>query len=222
MPARFSRTSRFVLSARHSLFRRSNANPAPRPRHSWARGFATLSLALLAATTLSPVSAQSTDPPAPAGSGLFPPKSAWDAPEPWRTDRFYLQTSIYTWHFHYDVNHKQSAVLDLTYRFNERWLGGQWLAGGALFTNSFGQFSQVVYGGLLWRPLEEHQQIYLKVGAGVLHGYSGAYKDKIPYNSTGFAPAIVPSAGYCWGRYCGELVLLGANALQFTVGVTLP
>jgi hypothetical protein len=222
MSARTYRTSRFPLSARHPLFRRRNPRTVPSLRRACARAFATLSLALLAAAGTSPVSAQSTDPSAPADATLAAPKSAWDVPEPWRTDRFYLQTSIYTWHFHYDVNHKQSAVLDLTYRFNERWLGGQWLAGGALFTNSFGQFSQVVYGGLLWRPLEEHQPFYLKVGAGVLHGYSGAYKDKIPYNSTGFAPAIVPSAGYCWGRYCGELVLLGANALQFTVGVTLP
>ena len=166
--------------------------------------------------------AQDAGSKAPADSGLFAPKSAWDAPEPWRTDRFYLQTAIATIHFHYDSNHKQSAALDLIYRFDEHWLGGQWIAGGALFTNSFGQFSQVVYGGLLWRPLEEHQPFYLKVGAGVIHGYTGAYQDKIPYNSSGFAPAIVPSAGYCWGRYCGEVVLLGFNALMFTVGATLP
>jgi hypothetical protein len=57
---------------------------------------------------------------------------------------------------------------------------------------------------------------------GVIHGYSGAYQDKIPYNSTGFAPAIVPSAAYCWGRYCSEVVLLGFNALMITVGATLP
>jgi len=28
--------------------------------------------------------------------------------------------------------------------------------------------------------------------------------------------------GYCWDRYCSELVLLGANGMLFTVGVTLP
>src|SRR5437764_411955 len=31
--------------------------------------------------------------------------SAWSAPEPWRTDRFYLQTSLYTRHFNTDAYH---------------------------------------------------------------------------------------------------------------------
>ena len=150
------------------------------------------------------------------------PASPWDAPEPWRTDRFYVMTSLYTWHFHYDSDHKQAAVLNVEYRFKERWLEGQWFGGGSLFTNSFGQFSQYVYGGLLWRPIEKHQPFFLKLSAGVVHGYSGEYQDKIPFNSSGFAPAIIPSAGYCINRYCGELILLGANAMLFGVGVTLP
>ena len=41
------------------------------------------------------------------------------------------------------------------------------------FTNSFGQFSQYLYGGLKWRPIAEHQPFYVKLSAGVLHGYSG-------------------------------------------------
>ncbi|MEO8158648.1 MAG: hypothetical protein ABI648_12695 [Betaproteobacteria bacterium] len=44
------------------------------------------------------------DPPAVSAA---PPTetSAWDAPEPWRTDRFYLATSLYTRHRHYDPAH---------------------------------------------------------------------------------------------------------------------
>lgn len=152
----------------------------------------------------------------------FMNKDAWDAPEPWRTDRYYVQTSIYTWHFHYDPNHKQAVLLDMEYRFDRRWLGGEWFTGLSLFSNSFGQFSQYLYGGLKWRPWDEHPPFYVKVSAGVLHGYSGQYQDKIPFNSTGFAPAIVPSVGYCWTRYCGEVVLLGTNAALFTVGATIP
>ncbi|MFO1324699.1 MAG: sn-glycerol-3-phosphate transporter [Burkholderiales bacterium] len=163
----------------------------------------------------------------PAGSAKeddvpFFQRPEWNAPEPWRTDRWYLQTSYLTVHFHYDPDHQQAAMLDTSYYFKERWLDGQWFAGLALFTNSFGQFSQYAYGGLKWRPLEEHQPFYLKLSAGVVHGYSGEYQDKIPFNSSGFAPGIIPSAGYCWNRYCGEIVLLGFNALLFTVGVTIP
>ena len=32
-------------------------------------------------------------------------ESVWDAPEPWRTDRFFLATSLYTKHFHYSPEH---------------------------------------------------------------------------------------------------------------------
>lgn len=147
---------------------------------------------------------------------------AWDAPEPWRTDKWYLQTSLLTVHFHYDEDHQQAILLDGSYYFRERWLEGQWFVGISLFTNSFGQFSQYLYGGLKWRPWAEHPPFYVKLSAGVVHGYSGEYQDKIPFNSSGFAPGIIPSVGYCWNRYCSEFILLGFNAALFTVGVTLP
>ena len=94
--------------------------------------------------------AQSTEP---SLGSLWASKEAWDAKEPWRTDRFYVLVGTGTIHFNPDDDHKQSWLLDLQYRFNERWLEGQWIAGLALFTNSFGQFSQYAYGGLQWRPL---------------------------------------------------------------------
>jgi hypothetical protein len=166
--------------------------------------------------------AQSSDKTESSLGSLWASKEAWDAPEPWRTDRWYFQASVYTWHFHYDPNHKQSILVDSSYRLNEYWLGGQWIVGLTLFTNSFGQFSQYLYGALQWRPIPEHQPFYVKVSAGFVHGYEGQYKDKIPLNSTGTAPAIIPGIGYCWSRYCTEAVLLGFNAMLFTVGVTLP
>jgi len=166
--------------------------------------------------------------PAANASAVESPKSlfelspAWDAPEPWRTDRFYFQFAYYTLHFHYDSAHQQSYLFDSEYHFNETWLGGQWIAGLALFQNSFGQFSEYAFGGLQWRPIEDHQPFYVKLTAGPLHGYSGQYKNKLPYNSSGVAPAIIPGIGYCVQRYCGEFILLGANAALFTIGMTVP
>ena len=116
---------------------------------------------------------------------LFELPSAWDAPEPWRTDRFYFQFAYYTLHFHYDPDHQQSYLVDAEYHFKETWLGGQWIAGLALFQNSFGQFSQYIFGGLVWRPIEDNQPFYVKLTAGPLHGYSGQYQNKIPFNSHG-------------------------------------
>jgi hypothetical protein len=151
-------------------------------------------------------------------------KSPWDAPEPWRTDRFYFQTSLYTAHFHPSDEHdNRSYLANLEYRFDKSWLEGQWIAGAASFKNSFGQWCQYVYGGLLWRPFVEAQPLYFKLTAGLLHGYKEPYEDKIPFNSSnGFAPGIVPAMGYCYDRYCTEVIVYGAAGLMLTVGVTLP
>jgi hypothetical protein len=97
-----------------------------------------------------------------------------------------------------------------------------WLVGGAVFDNSFGQNSQYVYGGYRFRPFETLQQLYFKISAGIVHGYSGEFQDKIPFNNSGFAPVIVPSMGYCINRFCSELVIFGGAGAMLTFGVTLP
>jgi hypothetical protein len=203
------------------------------------RGLMLLAAAALAWASAGAVLAQSTDAPAePKVTGpatatatkeslpakpLFEPPSPWDAPEPWRTDRYYFQFAYYTIHFHYDPDHQQSYLFDAEYHFKETFLGGQWIAGMALFQNSFGQFSQYLFGGLVWRPIESAQPFYVKLTAGPLHGYSGQYQDKVPLNSSGVAPAIIPSIGYCvMKRYCGEFALLGTNAALLTIGMTVP
>ncbi len=198
------------------------------PDQSSAPLSAPLSAQWLAQSLVPPADAKALET-APAPTTLDKPikpfeiASPWDAPEPWRTDRFYFQFAYYTWHFHYDADHQQSYLFDAEYHFKETWLGGQWIAGMALFQNSFGQFSQYLFGGLLWRPIESEQPFYVKLSAGPLHGYSGQYQNKVPFNSSGVAPAIIPSVGYCvQKRYCGEFVLLGANAALFTIGVTVP
>ena len=74
--------------------------------------------------------------------------SVWDAPEPWRTDRFYFQTSRATvhWNPQDDHNNNQKLVYG-EWRLEERWLEGQVLVGAAAFSNSFYQPSQFVFGG---------------------------------------------------------------------------
>ncbi len=64
--------------------------------------------------------------------------------------------------------------------------------------------------------------MYFKISAGIVHGYSGEYQNKIPLNSSGFAPVIVPSVGYCISRFCSELVLFGTAGALVTFGVTIP
>ena len=66
------------------------------------------------------------------------------------------------------------------------------------------------------------QPLFIKVTAGLVHGYRGQYQDKIPFNKSGIAPVIIPSVGYCVVRVCSEVVFFGAAGAMFTIGVTIP
>jgi hypothetical protein len=143
--------------------------------------------------------------------------------DPWRTDRFYLETSLYTHHFHYDAAHvdKQKLIL------GEWNITEQWLVGASFFDNSFGQPTQYIYGGWRYRPFEQAQSpyikpFYIKLSAGIVHGYKDPYQDKIPFNHSGVAPGFVPSVGYCINRFCSELILFGGAGMLITLGVTIP
>jgi hypothetical protein len=152
-----------------------------------------------------------TSPPQPASQ-------AESVADPWRTDRFYLETSLFTHHFSYDAAHvdKQKLIL------GEWNVTEQWLVGASVFDNSFGQSSQYIYGGWRNRPFEDVQPFYVKVSAGLTHGYRGQYRDKIPLNGSGIAPVIVPSVGFCVSRVCSELVLFGGAGFLVTLGVLIP
>ncbi len=130
-------------------------------------------------------------------------------------DRWYFQTSIYTKHFSVNPAHDNTQrLLNLEY-----WRADNYLAGLALFDNSFGQRSQYAYVGKVWRPFDQSPKVYLKLTGGLLHGYRGEYRDKIPFNGGGIAPAIIPSVGYTWGRLNTELVLFGTAGLMMNVGL---
>jgi len=63
----------------------------------------------------------------------------------------------------------------------------------------------------------ERFPIYAKLTGGVLQGYRGEHRDKIPLNRLGVAPAIVPTVGVQMNRVSSELVMLGTSALALTV-----
>ncbi len=138
--------------------------------------------------------------------------------EPWRTDRFYLETSLYTHHFHFDPAHDDKQKLIL----GEWNITEKWLLGASFFDNSFGQPTQYIYGGYRYRPFAQVQPFYLKVSAGLVHGYKDPYRDKIPFNHSGIAPVVIPSLGYCFSRVCSELVIVGGASVILTLGVTIP
>ncbi|MFZ5958253.1 sn-glycerol-3-phosphate transporter [Pseudomonas knackmussii] len=130
-------------------------------------------------------------------------------------DYWYLQTSVITRHWHHDPDHNNHQDLIGL----ERNRADGWLVGGATFRNSFSQRSNYVYAGKRYEMADS--PLYFKVTAGALQGYHGKYRDKIPLNHHGVAPAVIPSIGAQFGRFGAEFVVLGNSAGMINVGVRL-
>lgn len=96
------------------------------------------------------------------------------------------------------------------------WKADRSLAGFAAFDNSFGQFSQYVWFGQEWDWRRfAGGDVFVNVTAGLLHGYKDEYQDKIPFNSAGIAPVIIPTLGIRWGRFSLQATALGTNGFLF-------
>ncbi|MGE8176266.1 sn-glycerol-3-phosphate transporter [Pseudomonas fluorescens] len=126
---------------------------------------------------------------------------------------WYLQGSLYTKHYSSDPDHNNNQDL-IGLERNE---ASGWLFGAVTFRNSFSQRSYYAYAGKRYESAD--YPVYIKLTGGLLQGYSGESKDKIPLNHFGVAPVIIPSLGAHYGPVAAELVLLGFNAAMITTGV---
>jgi hypothetical protein len=130
-------------------------------------------------------------------------------------DRWLLQTSIYTTHFKNDPRHNNNQKLvNVEYQRTD-----QWIFGAATADSSFDQPIQYIYAGKLWRPIESAPLMHFKLSGGLIHGYKGEFRDKIPFNSSGVAPAILPALGLSGKHVSGEVVLFGVAGVMVTLGV---
>ncbi len=135
------------------------------------------------------------------------------APGPWTLDKWRLQTSLYTHHWSYNPEHNDHQHLINV----EAVFENNWLAGGAIFDNSFGQNSWFLYMGYEW-PLFGSKYFYIKLVGGLLYGYKDEYKDKIPLNGNNIAPAIIPILGAQYKWFFTELDIAGTAAITWTAG----
>lgn len=124
-----------------------------------------------------------------------------------------VQTSLYTQHFSPDPEHNNRQDL-LGLEYNE---ASGMVYGGATFRNSFGQRSFYGYAGK--RFDSRAYPVYFKITGGLLKGYRGEYRDKIPLNRLGIAPVIIPGVGVQMGLVNAEAILLGASAAMLNVGI---
>jgi hypothetical protein len=128
---------------------------------------------------------------------------------------FALQTSVATRHFHpSSTQNNHQDLLNLEWNYKD-----DYLVGAATFKNTFEQTTELVYWGKKFRPVDANQDLYIKVVGGLIHGYKDEYKNKIPFNKYGTAPAILPSVGYCYKQVCSELIVFGAAGAMLTAGV---
>ena len=120
--------------------------------------------------------------------------------------------SPYTYHWTASEEHRPVGAISMS-----RLLPNDRFCGVSLFRNSFGQPSAYAFTGWratnLWPAVPE---VYGTVTAGIVYGYVGKYKDKVPLNVGGFSPVVIPALGYRLSpKVAVELQILGTAAVMF-------
>jgi hypothetical protein len=162
-------------------------------------------LALAAACTAPSVCAQTTTPP--AATATTTPAVAAPSTDGvlWR-----VMASPYTIHYSHDEKHRAVWMVGV-----ERERSDGMLLGAVYFSNSFGQPSGFVYGGQRLYDFSPYPQLFAQWTAGVLYGYRGEFKDKVPFNYGGFSPGVVLALGWQFTpRYSVQANVLGNSALM--------
>ncbi len=151
----------------------------------------------------------------PAGAADWSVCPGWDqAAADEDSYGYWAFASPYTYHWS-DENakdHRSVVALSIS-----RHLPNQRFCGASLFRNSFGQPSAYAFTGWFWpHPLQSHPEVYATVSAGIIYGYVGRFKDKVPLNFGGFSPVVIPTVGYrLTPQLAVEVQVLGTAAVMF-------
>ena len=131
-------------------------------------------------------------------------------------NQFILSTSLYTKHFHPKPEHNnKQELIGIEYQ------RGESVWGGAIFKNSFHQDSQLIYWAKEFSLSDSLDGFRSKWLFGFLHGYKGKYKNKIPLNQLGIAPAVLPTLGYSNRYFEVDVMFLGISAITVTAGIPI-
>jgi hypothetical protein len=148
-------------------------------------------------------------------------------------DQVLIQTSLLTAHYDPEPDHNNhQKLINLEWYFpatnvdalprpsGRDWRDEvQWLIGGASFLNSFDQRTTYLYTGGRYNFHDSGDlKTYGKLTAGLIHGYRGEYRDKIPFNRFGVAPAILPAFGVEYNRMNLEMIPFGTAGFMVNVG----
>jgi hypothetical protein len=129
----------------------------------------------------------------------------FDAPGHWR-----IVASPYVLHWNPSPEHEYVWAVAV-----ERQREDRWLYGASYFNNSFGQDSGYWYVGKRYPGLFDRLQMYFQWTAGLVYGYTGAYKHKVPLNYKGFAPGAVASIGWQFDpQFAAQINAVGTAGLM--------
>lgn len=145
---------------------------------------------------------------APCRAQFLPDATWFDGPGHWR-----VAFSPVTQHWRPSPEHRHVWALGA-----ERWGDNGRLWGASYFTNSFGQPSAYAFVGTRYPGILGQPSLYAQWTAGVLYGYKGAYKNKVPLNYGGFSPGAVLSLGFeATPQTAFQYNLLGDAAVMFQI-----
>jgi hypothetical protein len=135
---------------------------------------------------------------------------AWAAAQVARHEDWELNVSPWAIHFNQTSEHRHVYALGV-----QKGEPNGDLMGFSAFSNSFGQPSAYAYVGRKYLGPVGWERVYWQWTAGVLYGYKGKYKNKVPLNTGGFSPGVIPSLGYQLGdRSSVQMTFLGNSALM--------
>ncbi len=142
-----------------------------------------------------------------------------------------VQASVWTTHFSPQPYHNNNQRLLGIERFGDNFVTNPLvdhtplfdtatpLAGATLFRNSFNQRSAYAYAGFRQPMARSYRtEFYLKLTGGLIHGYRGEHRDKIPFNRFGTTVAVIPSLGIQHNRVNAEAVVFGMAGMMINVG----
>jgi len=129
------------------------------------------------------------------------------------TSRWELMVSPFTLHYSKDTDYSHVYLIGLEHFFGD----GNWMVGGAYFSNSFGQDSGTGYVGYRWDNLLGYERLYAKAMAGIMYGYVEPYEDKVPFNHNGWSPILSVALGFrVTPKDALQVTALGSSGLMFS------
>ena len=109
--------------------------------------------------------------------------------------KWYLSVSPYMHHWYPKPEHRYVFLLGV-----ERYDTDNSVMGVAVFRNSYGDPTIYTYPwGQTYPHLWGIEKLSGKWSAGLLYGYVGQWKDKVPFNYKGFSPAFIPALSWDLG-----------------------